>query len=165
MLVARPREKRRFVLTPLVDVIFLLVIFFALSSRIAPFVVIPVSGSPAGGGPVGGGDAAADPADMSAPARQEESEAAPGRAMLLLSRGQVRIGPRTVPLGDLAEAAAALRAEGVASALLLPGRGAVAEDVAQALAALRRAGIAEVRLLARPVDGIATAASRTEARP
>ncbi|ORE94945.1 biopolymer transporter ExbD [Aurantimonas sp. 22II-16-19i] len=143
-------------LTPLVDVIFLLVIFFALSSRIAPFVVIPVAG---------GGEMAADRPQEPGPGRQTEYEAAADHAVLILSRGQVRIGRRTVPLGDLAAAAAALRAEGVASARLLPSRGAVAEDVAKALAALRRAGIAEVRLLARPMDGPATAVGRNEARP
>ncbi|MBO0904489.1 ExbD/TolR family protein [Jiella sonneratiae] len=138
----RQRAVRRFVLTPLVDVIFLLVIFFALSSRIAPFGLIPVTGH---------GVAAGDrPSGVAAPAPAAGPEP---EATLVLSRGSVRIDARRLPLGDLAAEAARLEAEGIETVLVVTARSASAEDVAAALDALRGAGIAAVRLIAGPGGG------------
>lgn len=138
----RGRIRRRFVLTPLVDVIFLLVIFFALSSRIAPFGLIEVTGQ--GRAAVSGGDGAPSAARSVAPADQT----------LVVSQGRAQIGSRVFPLDDLRPAAVQMREAGVESVLLLTSRSARTEDVARALDALRRAGLANVRLIAAP-DGSA----------
>ncbi|WP_209595230.1 ExbD/TolR family protein [Jiella mangrovi] len=134
-------------LTPLVDVIFLLVIFFALSSRIAPFGLIPVSGHQEA------------PADREAAAERRASDA---QTVLVLSHGTVRAGSRIIALGDLAPAATSMREAGTGSVLVVTSRRALAEDVAQALNALRLAGIGNVRLVGRP-SGAAT--SQTGASP
>ena len=160
MRAARTKPKRRFVLTPLVDVIFLLVIFFALSSRIAPYVLIPVAGpgteseSGSGHSPIPSEDTSADQHAAAPPKLQTQ-------ATLVLAHGHVRIGPRIVALGDLAVEATSLITEGIDTAVVVTSRSAVTEDVAQALQALKKAGIAEVRLIARPAPPTAALSPKT----
>lgn len=129
------KPARRFLLTPLVDVIFLLVIFFAMSSRIAPFVTLPIAP---------GGDASASP-------RAKSDAGTTPPATLILSRGHVRTGGRTLALEELPSTARAMRAEGLADAVLLPTRSATTQDVVDALQALDQAKIPTVRLIARAV--------------
>lgn len=141
----RGRTRRRFVLTPLVDVIFLLVIFFALSSRIAPFGLIEVTGQ--GRTAVTGDGAATQTASRSV---------APADETLVVSQGRARIGSRVLTLDELRPAAVEMREDGVGSILLLTARSARTEDVARALDALRRAGLANVRLVAAPAEATGT---------
>lgn len=126
-------------LTPLVDVIFLLVIFFALSSRIAPFVLVPVSGS-----------AEADTSETDASEAEAPDNPAAAPRTLVLSRGHVRTDGRIISLDVLAAEAALWRRQGAEPVLLVTSRSALTEDVAQALTALRQARIGHVRLVARP---------------
>ncbi|WP_167591692.1 ExbD/TolR family protein [Jiella endophytica] len=126
-------------LTPLVDVIFLLVIFFALSSRIAPFVLVPVSES---------AEADTSEADASEAKSPDNTAAAP--TTLVLSRGHVRTGGRIISLDVLAAEAALWPRQEAEPVLLVTSRSALTEDVAQALTALRQARIGHVRLVARP---------------
>lgn len=139
----RERARRRFVLTPLVDVIFLLVIFFALSSRIAPFGLIAVSGQ--GRAAVGGKGA-----------ETAARAVAPADVTLVVSRGRARAGARVFSLDQLRSEAVRMRAAGTRSVLLLTARSARTEDVATALDALRRAGVANVRLISAPADAAGT---------
>ncbi|MCE7027658.1 ExbD/TolR family protein [Jiella avicenniae] len=145
----RARTRRRFVLTPLVDVIFLLVIFFALSSRIAPFGLIPVSGQ---GRAVAGAEGSETASRTVAPADET----------LVVLRGRARLGAQVYALDALRPAAVRLREGGARSVLLLTARSARTEDVAKALDALRRAGVANVRLISAPAD---TAGTRGGAGP
>ncbi|MCQ0990460.1 ExbD/TolR family protein [Jiella marina] len=123
------KPARRFLLTPLVDVIFLLVIFFAMSSRIAPFVTLPIA--------TGGAE----------PAQAAPRGAAKPAETLILSRGHVRTGGKTLTFEEFPAAARAMRAAGIDGVTLLPSRSATTQDVVDALQALDRAEIATVRLL------------------
>lgn len=128
----RPRRVS-FMLTPLIDVIFLLLIFFMLSSQIAPYSLLPLGGIAAEGG-----EPAAAPAE-------------PGAAALPLvvrvARGQVSLGGETLALADLKAAAGRLRREGVESYLLIPLASATIQDVVSALEALKAASATSVTLI------------------
>ena len=128
-----------FVLTPLIDVIFLLLTFFMLSSRIAPFGLLPVTGaaSPDGAGPA--------PPQAAAPAGTQ--------VVLRVSRGHVSAGRQTITIGELPAAIEEMKRSGVASALLMTTRSATVQDVVSTLEAFKRAAFADVAILNRPGDG------------
>ncbi|NDW06102.1 hypothetical protein GTK09_16905 [Jiella sp. 40Bstr34] len=123
--------------------IFLLVIFFALSSRIAPFGLIPVSGQ--GRATVGGNGTETTPRSV-----------APADETLVVLRGRARLGSRVLALDALRPAAIRMREAGTRSVLLLTARSARTEDVARALDALQRAGVENVRLIAAPAASAET---------
>ena len=125
---------------------------FALSSRIAPFGLIAVTGQ--------GRGAVAD--DGSAAASLSRS-VAPADVTLVVSNGQARIGARVYALDALRPAAVRLRESGVGSILLMSARSARTADVARALDALRQAGLPDVRLIAPPAGASGTGDG--EARP
>ena len=128
------RQRRRrvlFVLTPLIDVIFLLLIFFMLSSQIAPYSLMPIGRISAGGeGP------------------SDAPWAAPGAPPLTvrLAHGHVSIGGDSIAIEELAAAAERFRADGITAYILIPAATADVQDVVAALEALRNAG-GEVTLL------------------
>lgn len=127
------RPKHFFPLTPFADAMFQLLIFFMLSSSLAPYSLIPLS---AGAVPAG-------PAAPAAPA-----PAAAKVAVLQLGRGSVKIGAATVALADLPAKLAELKAGGVERAVVLTARASTVQDVATALEALSRGGIGKVQLVA-----------------
>lgn len=127
------RRRRRiiFVLTPLIDVIFLLLIFFMLSSQIAPYSLMPI-----------GRIAAATQADASvAKVRQASQD-----LTLRIAHGFVSAGQERIPIGELASASERFRAKGVSRYLLLPSSAAQVQDMVSVLEALRNSG-AEVTML------------------
>lgn len=128
-------ERRRagFALAPLIDVIFLLLIFFMLSSRIAPFGLLPVAGGASGDGP-----------SVATPAGQQ--------VVLRISRGHVNAGSQSITIGELPDAIGEMKRAGVASALLLTTRSATVQDVVSTLEAFKLADFAEVTIVNRPGD-------------
>lgn len=135
---ARPR-RYGFALTPLADAMFQLLVFFMLSSSLAPYSLIPLTGGPAGASALAGA-AAATPA----PAPQPGQEA----AVWHLGRGSLRSGGETVPLTTLPALVATLRGAGVTEVVLFSSRAATVQDVATVLESLAAGGIATVRMVA-----------------
>lgn len=134
-----PRHVRRkrpsFVLTSLIDVIFLLVIFFMVSSQIVPFSLI-------GLGPIAG-----DESTPAIPQLAATDSVAP--VALRIQAGQVRIGGVSVALAALAGTLADLRANGVSALILIPTATATVQDVVAVLESVKQAGIASVTVLNR----------------
>jgi biopolymer transport protein ExbD len=133
---ARLRPRRPgFVLTPLIDVIFLLLVFFMLSSRIAPFGLLPVTG---------GAAAAPDGPATSV------AEAGPAPVLLRVSRGHVSAGDRTIALAELPAAIEAMRGAGVKAVVVTTTLSATVQDVVSALQAFRVSRFERVTLVAGP---------------
>ncbi len=117
-------------MTPLVDVMFLLLIFFMLSSQTAPYFLLPVTA-----------DAAA------------VEEAAPGdepvRSELVVSVGDgyARLNGEKVPLAALPESVASAIRAGFTQALVTAGATATTQDLVAVLDVFRRESFAYVRLV------------------
>jgi len=130
-MIGLPRRRRRviFVLTPLIDVIFLLLIFFMLSSQIAPYSLMPIG-------------RIANPASAGAPA----ADAAGQSLTLRVGHGFVTAGQTRIAIEDLAAAAEGFKVEGVTAYVLLPSSTAQVQDVVSVLEVLGRGG-GEVTML------------------
>lgn len=128
----RPRRRVFFAMMPLIDVMFLLLIFFMLSSQISPYALMPL-----------GGVAAASPDTTATPS--EGQQAAP--LVVRLSHGQARIGGRNVALADLQGAAKAFVDQGISDFIVMPGAGADVQDVVTTLEALKAVAAREVTLV------------------
>ena len=126
----------RFSLTPLKDVIFLLLMFFMLSSSFAPFGLLDVSSVAEDGGE--------EAADSVAPAARIVSG-----ATLRISRGHVTAGRQTIALDELPDAIAALAASGIDSVTLLTTRSARVQDVVTTLEAFKVARFPNVAMINR----------------
>lgn len=136
-----PRHVRRrrasFVLTSLIDVIFLLVIFFMVSSQITPFSLI-------GLGPMA---REAQPSSVELPAA--EAPAAAPAVSLRVQAGRVFIAGRPVTMDDLALALADLAARGIGALVVIPTAGATVQDLVRVLETIKLSGIESVTVLNR----------------
>lgn len=142
---ARTATKRRrlrgFLLTPLIDVIFLLLVFFMVCSQVAPYSLVELaSGTENGGEPV-----VASPSSVPLEKLDNEDGA---EIVLILSRGHIRAGASSITLAQLPDALAVMKKEGAKEALLLTNRSATVQDVATALEAFRTSGLDRVRFAA-----------------
>lgn len=126
------RRRTSFVLVSLIDVIFLLVIFFMVSSQVLPYSLIPF-----------GGIASGTPAPAEGPA----SMAAP--VSLRIQPGRVSIGGRPVALADLAQALTELRSSGVSALVLSTSSTASVQDLVSVLEMCRTATFETVTVLNR----------------
>jgi biopolymer transport protein ExbD len=122
------------VLTSLIDVIFLLVIFFMVTSQITPFSLIPLGATASGGG-------APAPADAVAP------------VALRIQAGRVSIGGKPVELAALPSELAALRDSGVSALVLSSSASATVQDLVSVLEMCRKAAFETVTVLNRPGAG------------
>lgn len=133
-----PRHPRRlrpsFVLTSLIDVIFLLVIFFMVTSQVTPFSVIRL-------GPLALSDGTPGAASPPAPA-----DARPPVAVRI-QHGRIAIGGQSHAREQAASAIAALKSSGVDALLLLPAATATVQDMVTVMEAASRAGITDVSIL------------------
>jgi biopolymer transport protein ExbD len=127
----RPRRRVFFALTPLIDVMFLLLIFFMLSSQVSPYALMPVGGVAAASG-----DAPATAAD-----------AASGPLAIRLSHGQARIGGRDIPLTELGAVAKGFVDQGITTFIVVPSASADAQDVVTTLEALKAVSAKDVTLV------------------
>ncbi|MBL8583255.1 MAG: biopolymer transporter ExbD [Rhizobiaceae bacterium] len=128
------RRRVVFVLTPLIDVIFLLLIFFMLSSQIAPYSLLPI------GRIVGqaAGDMPSAPAEGTLPSMT-----------LRVAHGFVAAGEERIPIPDLAATAERLRGEGISSYVLIASSAAQVQDMVSVMEALGRSEAAVTMLHAQ----------------
>jgi biopolymer transport protein ExbD len=128
-----PARRRRtsFVLTSLIDVIFLLVIFFMVSSQVLPYSLIPL-------GPAASGTAPA-----------EATAAATAPVSLRIQAGRVSIGGQPVEFADLSGALTELRRSGVTGLVLSTSSSASVQDLVTVLELCRTAAFDTVTVLNR----------------
>ncbi len=134
-----PRGDRKapFALTPLADVMFQLLIFFMLSTSLAPYSLITL-GTPVA--PTGQSTA--------------EPEAAGGGAQSIviwhIGRGELRAGSAVLPLDALPQVIPALKEKGLEEILLFTTPVATTQDVATVIEAIRVGEVAKLRLIGKP---------------
>ena len=134
------KKGMRFMLMPLVDVIFLLLIFFMLSSNLAPYSALTL-----GDYRREAGDAAGQPAGVPDTFRPD--------VILTLSAGEVRANGTVVGLADFAAEAGRLKEEGARSVLVFVRPSAATQDIVTVLEALKRAAFASVSVRTRRAAG------------
>lgn len=131
-----PRRRIVFMLTPLVDVMFLLLIFFMLSSQTAPYSLLEImaAGTPGREQPL---------PQTATPAPTQ------GTPELLVSvaRGYARFNGTRVEMTDLQPAIEQFKAAGFTRAVVTTGQAATVQDVVSVLEALERNTFAEMRLV------------------
>lgn len=133
-----PRRKFAFMLTPLVDVMFLLLIFFMLSSQTAPYSLLEI---------VGGGDnAPAEPQAQPAPAPAPTAPTV-GDVVVSISRGYVRFNGERVEMADLAAAIERYKAAGYSSAMVLTTQAATVQDVVSVLEVFEGSAFGDMKLV------------------
>lgn len=132
----RPRSYG-FPLTPLADAMFQLLVFFMLSSSLAPYSLIPLTGGAAGASPIEG-----EPAPEAPP-----PEAGARVLVWHLSRGEVRAGAQTLPLADLRALIPALRDDPGVGVLIFPAPSATVQDLARVTEVLALAGVTRVQIV------------------
>lgn len=135
LVIPRQQRPRRlaFMLTPLIDVMFLLLIFFMLSSQLSPYSLLPI-------GRVAGGERGASPA---APAET----IAIADLSVRVAAGAVVVGGETIAIEAFPSAIEAFRAQGFDGFLVIATRAASVQDMVSALEALQAAGVARVTLM------------------
>jgi biopolymer transport protein ExbD len=133
-----PRPRRYgFPLTPLADAMFQLLVFFMLSSSLAPYSLIPLTGGAAGASAIEG---------QAAP--QAQAPDAGARVLVWhLSRGQVRAGDQVLPLEALRGLIPSLRADPGIGVLIFPAASATVQDLARVTEVLAVAGITRVQIV------------------
>ena len=121
---AQPRPRRRPSLTPMIDVVFLLLIFFMLASQFGRSTALPMAGGAAGGGVWQG----------------------PPR-LIEVAPGMVALNGAALPLDELAGAVAPLT-ETQDDLIVLRGRdGASLQRLIEVVEALRAAGFTHLVLV------------------
>ncbi|SUZ32335.1 hypothetical protein ROE7235_02091 [Roseibaca ekhonensis] len=132
-----PARRRGFALTPLADVMFQLLLFFMLTSSLAPYALLPLS-------------AAAPSSGQSLrdiPAQQSPAPAAEAQVIWHLERGEIRAGQARIPLSALPEAIRALQSDSVSDLVVFVTRMAEASDLALLIENVQDSGIARVQLV------------------
>lgn len=134
-----PRGDRRapFALTPLADVMFQLLIFFMLSTSLAPYSLITL----------------AAPAAPSGQSPAPETAPGGGTGSIVIwhvGRGELRAGSATIPIAALGQVIPALKEKGLEEILLFTTPPATTQDVASVIEAIRIAEVARLRLIGRP---------------
>lgn len=128
------RARRPFALTPLADVMFQLLIFFMLSSSLAPYALLPM-GAPATADPGPAAEAAAG------------AGAATEQVVWHLGRGTVRAGDSRIALENLPSALTELRADQIVEIVVFVTDAAQAQDLADLIEPVRRAGFVRLQLI------------------
>ena len=119
-----------FVLTPLIDVMFLLLLFFMLSSQVAPYSLLPV-GNVAG----------------LADEKSSTGAAAAFVVAIRVSQGFVTIGGRRIAADEVTSQARRLVSQGVRSFLVISTGRATVQDIVATLEALKVAEADNVALV------------------
>ena len=134
------RARRGFSLMPLADVMFQLLIFFMLSSSLAPYALLSLT-APA--------TPPAEARDSPRPAQPRADPATGAQVIWHLERGAVRAGPRRIGLAVLPAALAELRGDGIDDIVVFVSDAARAQDIAGLLEPVRQAGFARLQLIGR----------------
>ena len=135
LLSRRPARRRiQFLLIPLVDVMFLLLIFFMLSSQTAPYSLLEImaAGTPGAEQPV--------------PQTTAPAQSAP-ELLVSVARGFARFNGTRVEMIDLQSAIEKFKTAGFTRAVVMTGQTATVQDVVSVLEALERNTFAEMRLV------------------
>jgi biopolymer transport protein ExbD len=135
----RPPRKPAFAMTPLADIMFQLLIFFMLSSSLAPFALIPLAAPTA-------------PASQDTATPQQQG----GTSDIVIwhvAAGEVRARGESLPLASLPEVIKALKLDGLDEILLFTTASATTQDLATVIGAVRVGEVARVRLIGRPGGG------------
>ena len=130
----RDAARYRFVLTPLADAMFQLLIFFMLSSNLAPYSLLTIRSGTAGE-QGGGGDTSTDVPQPPANA-----------AIWTVDADEIIAGGQRFPLSSLPDLANALNADGNASVVLILRDTALVQDLTSVLEVLRISGIESVQI-------------------
>lgn len=120
-------------LTPLVDIMFLLLIFFMLTSQTAPYSLISILAGQASGTQASPAPAPAAPTG--------------GEVVVSISNGFVRLNGEDVPMADIREAIARYRAQGFERAAALTTQSATVQDVVTVLEAFETSEFGQLRLM------------------
>ncbi|MDD7971950.1 ExbD/TolR family protein [Roseinatronobacter alkalisoli] len=136
LLLAR-RRARGFTLTPLADVMFQLLLFFMLTSALAPYALLPL-GAPAG-------------ASTDAQARETPppSGTIPAQAQAIwhLGHGEIRSGQARIALDLLPRVLEGLQAEEISELVVFVTSDARTSDLATLVEAVQHAGLARLQLV------------------
>jgi biopolymer transport protein ExbD len=130
-----PRRRIVFMLTPLVDVMFLLLIFFMLSSQTAPYSLLEIMAQ---------GTPGQEPAPQPQPVTPAQGV---GEMLVSIARGYARFNGARVEMADLRAAIETYKAAGFTSAVVTTNQAATVQDVVSVLEALERGAFAEMRLV------------------
>jgi biopolymer transport protein ExbD len=132
----RRRRRFSFMLTPLVDVMFLLLLFFMLSSQTAPYAVLPVSGQKTSSGPVA------------------TSSGAQRELVVSVGAAGARFNGRQFAREQLGAAVEQAIADGYTTAYVATAPLATAQDLVDVVDKFRGAGFPQVLIVASPgADG------------
>ena len=132
----RSGRKYQFVLTPLADAMFQLLIFFMLSSNLAPYSLLTIRSGTASEDAGGG----SDPAELPAPTADA--------AVWTVEAEQIIVGGQRFGRENLPALAAALHDSGSASVVLILRDVALVQDLSSVLEALTTAGVESVQIAA-----------------
>lgn len=136
----RPR-KYRFMITPLADAMFQLLIFFMLSSNLTPYALLPLKSAPPETADVSGSSAGGQGGDS------QTVPAADQPALWMLEAGGLIVGGQRFGFESVETLTNALTAvQDDASVSLIVGPTARVQDMATVLARLEAAGIAHVKV-------------------
>lgn len=113
------RRQRRLSLTPLIDVIFLLLLFFMLSSTFSRYAEVRLSGGGTG-----------------APAAQSQAD-----AILSIGLESLRLNGEPLALAEIGPRLEDLREAGAGRLLVLVGADAASQDFVAAMAEISRTGM------------------------
>lgn len=123
-------------LTPLVDVMFLLLIFFMLSSQTAPYSLLEIMAQGA-------------PGQEQAPPVAPPAVAPTAELLVSIAHGYARFNGARVEMTDLRSAIESYKAAGFTRAVVTTGQAATVQDVVSVLEAIERASFAEMRLVSQ----------------
>jgi biopolymer transport protein ExbD len=126
------KQTARFMLVPLIDVIFLLLTFFMLSSSIEPYSSVMLGEY---------GQEAESSVEPATPARPD--------LVLSVSRGGIQANGNSIALADVAATLAALRREGAETVIVFTRATATVQDIVTVLDALRKASFTSVTIRKR----------------
>ncbi len=127
-----------FSFTPLADAMFQLLVFFMLTSSLAPYSLMTLTP-----GAAGNIAAAGDAPEVQQKSSQEESV-----AIWSVGRGTLRAGGEKVALSDIHGLVDPLIEAGLDRVVLLTGRSATVQDMAAVLEALTLARVPTVQVVA-----------------
>lgn len=137
----RSPARYRFVLTPLADAMFQLLIFFMLSSNLAPYSLLTIRSGTTG-----------DPSGADTGQELAEEEPAPlgDVAIWNVDAGNVVVGGQEFGFETLTALAAALNANGDAAIILVVRNEANVQDLSSVLEALAAAEISNIQIAGGP---------------
>ncbi len=134
-LLPQRQYRRKISLTPLVDVIFLLLIFFMLTSQIAPFSIISLSTA----------KIEKDIEQISIPHEADARSTSFG-ALINVLNGGVSINGQRVAYEKIDQALAQLRQAGTTAAIISPKSASSVQDLITVLEAVKRASFETIKI-------------------